>query len=159
MLRIGKALSQSGSWANFFGLSETFTTFGGHMGEYGPRLGGVGIGVSDLVAATAFYENVFGLSTLVPKLELETMDEAILTAEGSPVVLILMCHTDGVDRDLSETGGKIVFNVPDPASTIALAVEHGGALMREPQPNEMMGGKHIGFVTDPDGQVIELIEY
>lgn len=129
------------------------------MSEHGPRLGGVGIGVSDLAVATAFYETVFGLSTLVPKLELETMDEAILTAEGSHVVLILMCHTDGVDRDLTETGGKIVFNVPDPAATIALAVEHGGTLMREPEPNDMMGGKHIGFVTDPDGQVIELIEY
>ena len=60
---------------------------------------------------------------------------------------------------LFPAGGKIVFNVPDPAATIALAVEHGGTLMREPEPNDMMGGKHIGFVTDPDGQVIELIEY
>lgn len=128
------------------------------MTKYGPRLGGVGIGVSDLAAATAFYCDVFGLSTLVPRLELETMTEAILTAEGSHVALILMQHTDGVDRDLGETGGKVVFNVPDPAATVALAVEHGGAVMREPEPNEMMGGKHIGFVTDPDGQVIELIE-
>jgi predicted enzyme related to lactoylglutathione lyase len=119
----------------------------------------VGIGVSDLAAATAFYEDVFGLSTLVPTVELETMDEAILTAEGSPVLLVLMCHTDGVERDLTETGGKIVFNVPDPAATAALAVEHGGALVREPRAVEMLGGKHVGFVTDPDGQVIELIEY
>ncbi|WP_436796266.1 VOC family protein [Actinospongicola halichondriae] len=127
------------------------------MGEYGPRLGGVGIGVSDLAAATAFYCDVFGMSKLVD-LELDTMDETILTAEGSHVALILMCHTDGVERDLANTGGKIVVNVADPAATIALAVEHGGAVMREPEPNEMMGGKHIGFITDPDGQVIELIE-
>lgn len=127
------------------------------MTTHAPRLGGVGIGVSDLAAATAFYCDVFGMSKLVD-LELETMDEAILTAEGSHVALILMCHTDGVDRDLANTGGKIVVNVADPAATIALAVEHGGALMSEPQPNEMMGGKHIGFITDPDGQVIELIE-
>lgn len=127
------------------------------MSEQGPRLGGVGIGVADLAAATDFYCDVFGLSKLID-LELETMDEAILTADGSHVALILMCHTDGVSRDLASTGGKIVFNVPDPAATIALAVEHGGAPMRDPEPNEMMGGKHIGFVTDPDGQVIELIE-
>lgn len=127
------------------------------MGEYGPRLGGVGIGVSDLAAATDFYRDVFGLSKLID-LELDTMDEAILTADGSHVALILMCHTDGVTRDLANTGGKIVFNVPDPAATVALAVEHGGACLHEPVPNEMMGGKHIGFVTDPDGQVIELIE-
>ncbi len=103
------------------------------MGEYGPRLGAVGI-------------------------ELDTMDETILTAEGSHVALVLMSHTDGVPRDLANTGGKIVVNVPDPAATIALAVERGGAVMRAPEPNEMMGGKHIGFITDPDGQVIELIE-
>lgn len=127
------------------------------MGEHGPRLGGVGIAVSDLGDATAFYTQVFGLSKLID-LELETMDEAILTADGSHVALILMCHTDGVDRDLANTGGKIVFNVPDPVATIAVAIEHGGAVMREPEPNEMMGGKQIGFVTDPDGQVIELIE-
>ena len=127
------------------------------MGEYGPRLGGVGIGVSDLAAATDFYRDVFGLSKLID-LELDTMDEVILTADGSHVALILMCHTDGVTRDLANTGGKIVFNVPDPAATVALAVEHGGACLHEPVPNEMMGGKHIGFVTDPDGQVIELIE-
>lgn len=127
------------------------------MASTNPRLGGVGIGVSDLGAATDFYTQVFGLSTLID-LELETMDETILTADGSHVALILMCHTDGVARDLANTGGKIVFNVPDPAATIALAVEHGGATMREPEPNEMMGGKRIGFVTDPDGQVIELIE-
>ena len=127
------------------------------MASTNPRLGGVGIGVSDLGDATAFYTQVFGLSKLID-LELETMDEAILTADGSHVALILMCHTDGVDRDLANTGGKIVFNVPDPAATIAVAIEHGGAVMREPEPNEMMGGKRIGFVTDPDGQVIELIE-
>lgn len=127
------------------------------MAATNPRLGGVGIGVSDLGDATAFYEQVFGLSKLID-LELETMDETILTADGSHVALILMCHTDGVPRDLANTGGKIVFNVPDPAATIALAVEHGGAMLREPEPNEMMGGKRIGFVTDPDGQVIELIE-
>lgn len=127
------------------------------MGDQGPRLGGVGIGVSDLGAATDFYCDVFGLSKLVD-LELETMDEAILTADGSHVALILMCHTDGVARDLANTGGKIVFNVPDPAATVASAIDHGGALLREPVANEMMGGKHIGFVTDPDGQVIELIE-
>ena len=127
------------------------------MTSYGPRLGGVGIGVSDLAAATDFYQRVFGLSKLID-LELDTMDEAILTADGSHVALILMCHTDGVARDLANTGGKIVFNVPDPAATVALAVEHGGAVLRRPEPNDMMGGKHIGFVTDPDGQVIELIE-
>ena len=127
------------------------------MTSHGPRLGGVGVGVSDLTAATDFYCDVFGLSKLID-LELETMDETILTADGSHVALMLMCHTDGVARDLANTGGKIVFNVPDPAATIALAVEHGGAVQREPEPNEMMGGKHIAFVTDPDGQVIELIE-
>ncbi len=128
------------------------------MTSYGPRLGGVGIGVSDLSAATAFYCDVFGLSVLVAELELDTMVEAILTADGSHVALILMEHTDGMARDLAATGGKIVFNVPDPAATIALAVEHGGAEFRAPVANEMMGGKKIGFATDPDGQMIELIE-
>jgi len=69
--------------------------------------------VSDLSTSADFYTSVFGLG-VVTKFHLPTMDEIILSMDGRGAALVLMCHTDGVARDLANTGGKIVFYVVDP---------------------------------------------
>jgi len=113
--------------------------------------------VSDLQASSDFYTSVFGLS-FVTKLHLPTMDEIILSMDGRGAALVLMCHTDGVARDLANTGGKIVFYVVDPVATVELARERGAEVVREPTPVPEFNDAVIAFVTDPDGHLVEILQ-
>jgi catechol 2,3-dioxygenase-like lactoylglutathione lyase family enzyme len=121
------------------------------------RLGAAGIAVSDLSNSSDFYTTVFGLS-FVTKIHLPTMDEIILSMDGRGAALVLMCHTDGVVRDLANTGGKIVFYVVDPAATVELARARGATVVREATPVPEFGDAVIGFVEDPDGHLIEILQ-
>jgi len=122
-----------------------------------PRLGAVGIGVSDLRASSDFYTAVFGLS-FVTKFKLPDMDEIILSMDGHGAALVLMCHTDGVVRDLANTGGKIVFYVADPAAAVELARQRGAVVVREATPVPEFNDAVIAFVQDPDGHLIEILQ-
>ena len=121
------------------------------------RLGAAGIGVSDLRASSDFYTSVFGLS-FVTKFRLPDMDEIILSMDGHGAALVLMCHTDGGTRDLANTGGKIVFYVVDPVATVELARERGVEIVREATPLPEFNDTVIGFVKDPDGHLIEILQ-
>jgi catechol 2,3-dioxygenase-like lactoylglutathione lyase family enzyme len=121
------------------------------------RLGAAGIGVSDLQASADFYQSVFGLS-FVTKLRLPTMDEIILSMDGRGAALVLMNHTDGVTRDLANTGGKIVFYVVDPVVTVELARDRGAEVVREAVPVPEFDDAVIAFVSDPDGHLIEILQ-
>jgi catechol 2,3-dioxygenase-like lactoylglutathione lyase family enzyme len=121
------------------------------------RLAAAGIGVSDLDASSQFYTSVFGLS-FVSKIHLPDMDEIILSMDGRGAALVLMCHTDGVDRNLSDTGGKIVFSVADPAATVELARGRGARVVREATPVPEFGDAVIAFVEDPDGHLVEILQ-
>ena len=121
------------------------------------RLGAAGIGVSDLRASSDFYTSVFGLS-FVTKLSLPSMDEIILSMGGRGAALVLMCHTDGVVRDLANTGGKVVFYVADPAATVDLARGRGAEVVREATPVPEFADAVIAFVKDPDGHLVEILQ-
>ena len=121
------------------------------------RLGAAGIGVTDLRRSSDFYTEVFGLS-FVTKMKLADMDEIILSMDGRGAALVLMCHKDGVARDLANTGGKIVFYVPDPRATVELARERGAPVVREAIPIPELGDAVVGFVRDPDGHLVEILQ-
>ncbi len=121
------------------------------------RLGAAGIGVTDLAASSDFYTSVFGLS-FVTKFHLPDMDEIILSMNGRGAALVLMCHTDGVTRDLANTGGKIVFYVPDPVATVELARERGAEVVRDATPIPEFGDAVVAFVKDPDGHLVEILQ-
>ena len=127
------------------------------MSEPRARLGATGIGVTDLDASADFYTSVFGLS-FVTKFHLPTMDEIILSMDGRGAALVLMCHTDGVARDLANTGGKTVFYMVDPAATVELARARGAEVVREATSVPEFGDAVIAFVTDPDGHLIEILQ-
>ncbi len=127
------------------------------MAQGSGRLDAAGIGVTDLERSAAFYCTVFGLEEMM-RFELPTMDEIIVGRPGKGAAIVLMCHTDGVERDLANTGGKLVFGVRDAAATAALACEHGASMVMEPAPATGMGGAVVGFVADPDGHTIELLQ-
>jgi catechol 2,3-dioxygenase-like lactoylglutathione lyase family enzyme len=69
-----------------------------------------------------------------------------------------MCHTDGVERDLANTGGKIVFYVLDPGATVELARERGVEVVREAIAVAELGDAVVGFVRDPDGHLVEILQ-
>jgi catechol 2,3-dioxygenase-like lactoylglutathione lyase family enzyme len=127
------------------------------MSEPRPRVGAAGIGVTDLSASADFYTSVFGLS-FVTKFHLPTMDEIILSMDGRGAAVVLMCHTDGVDRDLANTGGKLVFYVADPAATVELARARGAMIVREATAVPEFDDAVIAFVEDPDGHLIEILQ-
>ena len=113
--------------------------------------------MSDLSASSDFYTSVFGLG-VVTKFHLPTMDEIILSMDGRGAALVLMCHTDGIARDLANTGGKIVFYVVDPVGTVELARGRGAEVVREATPLPEFNDAVIAFVTDPDGHLIEILQ-
>lgn len=127
------------------------------MTEPRPRFGAAGIGVTDLQRSTDFYCDVFGLSVLT-KFRLPDMEEAILSYGGRGAAVVLMCHTDDVERDLASTGGKLVFYVVDPAATVELARARGAEVVREATPVAEFDDAVIAFVQDPDGQLVEILQ-
>lgn len=121
------------------------------------RLGAAGIGVSDLRRSADFYAAVFGMQEVM-EFSLPTMDEIVMSFGGRGAAIVLMCHTDGVERDLATTGGKLVFYVPDPVATADLAREQGAEIVREPAPVPELQDAVVGFVNDPDGHLLELLQ-
>ena len=126
------------------------------MTDITPRFGATGVGVSDLRRSTDFYKEVFGM-TVVTKFKLPDMEEMILSFP-SGAALVLMCHIDGSKHDLANTGGKLVFYVADPVATAQLARDHGAEVVREPTPIPEFNNTVVGFVKDPDGHLLELLQ-
>jgi predicted enzyme related to lactoylglutathione lyase len=114
-----------------------------------------GMSVSDLEKATAFYVEVLGLKKL-GEYDLDHMREHLLGSgkPGAPT-LVLMEHK-GREKPASDTDAtKFVFYVRDAAATAAAIVERGGRITREPAP---FGDNIVGFASDPEGYLLELIQ-
>jgi catechol 2,3-dioxygenase-like lactoylglutathione lyase family enzyme len=124
----------------------------------GPIVGAVGIAVADLDRSTDFYTRVAGLSVLM-RLALPEMDEVILGYPGSKgAAVVLMHYTDGSDPAPSDLPVKLVFYVPDPQGFADAVAAEGLAIVRKPAPVPELGGTLVGFVKDPDGYTIELLQ-
>ncbi len=122
-----------------------------------PRVGAVGIGVTDLARSVEFYQRHFGLKKVMD-LSLPDMDEVILGVRGGQAALVLMAHHDRSGHDYTKTGGKVVFYVEDAAAVADAIAADGGQMVARPAPIAQLGGAVVGFVTDPDGQLIELLQ-
>jgi lactoylglutathione lyase len=124
----------------------------------GPMVGAAGIGVADLDRSTDFYTRVAGLSVLMT-LKLPDMDEVILGYKGTKgAAVVLMQYTDGSDRPTSDLPVKLVFYVPDPEGFADAVAAEGLEVVRRPAPVPELGGTVVGFVKDPDGYTIELLQ-
>jgi len=117
---------------------------------------GTGIVVRDLEVAQRFYESALGLKEM-NRVRVDTlgMDEVILGAPGGGAALILMRYDDG--RSHVEVGQKLVFTVPSPAAVADAAVDAGGKVVFPPTHLPDFGAT-IGFVQDPDGHSIEVLD-
>ncbi|GAC1311032.1 MAG: lactoylglutathione lyase [Acidimicrobiales bacterium] len=117
-----------------------------------------GIVVADLERAARFYKEVMGMQELqrvaVPDLQLE---EIILSfAAGRGAAIVLMHYTDSVDRGFVDIGEKLVMYVEDPVALAAAVRDAGLEVTREPSDGGPFG--LVGFVKDPDGHTIELLQ-
>lgn len=122
-----------------------------------PRIGAVGIGVTDLARSVDFYQRHFGMAKLMD-LSLPDMDEVILGFRGGQAALVLMAHHDRSGHDYTNTGGKFVVYVEDPVAVAKAIAADGGELVMLPSPIPELGNALVGFVRDPDGQLIELLQ-
>lgn len=121
-------------------------------------LGAVGIGVSDLQAATEFYRQILGLEVL-RTYELGYLDEVVLGyADGGGTVLVLMHWPGDDDRRYDGSDVKNVFYVDDPVAVIERIRALGGQIDREATPHEAVNGLLVGLGRDPDNYVVEVVQ-
>jgi predicted enzyme related to lactoylglutathione lyase len=124
-------------------------------------LNSVRVLAKDAEALGRFYEDAFGLRetnrlAIADGVELflnfgATMEAA--RANASPRIVIMQ-NPDGVGDD---SAMHVIFNVTDAQATARAVVAAGGSVEREPTPYGD-SGMMIGFVIDPEGNHIELIQ-
>lgn len=123
----------------------------------GPMVGAAGIAVADLARSVDFYTRVAGMAELM-KLRLPDMDEVIVGYPGSKgAAVVLMHYTDGSGPP-TDLRGKLVLYVPDPAGFADAVAAEGLEVVRRPEPVPELGGTLVGFVKDPDGHTLELLQ-
>lgn len=116
----------------------------------GLEIGQIAITVSDVAKATAFYRDVLGLKFLFPA----GPNLAFLAAGGVRVML-------STPQGHGEVGKNSIlyFKVKDILATHAAIVARGATNERTPQLTAKMPDHElwIGFVRDPDGNLVGLM--
>jgi lactoylglutathione lyase len=114
--------------------------------------------VSDIERSIRFYQDVIGL-TLQNRTEIDDVHEAVLAADqGGGRLQLAERYVGGQPIDHGFALWKIYMNVDDCAATHQKAVEAGMISTMEPQRLDRWPVT-VAFIEDPDGYVIELIEY
>jgi lactoylglutathione lyase len=115
--------------------------------------------VADLDKSVAFYRDAFGL-TETARIESEIAGRAIEevlfapTSTGGATFVLLRY----LDVDVPTVGELIVgFLTSDIGTLMAKAVDAGGAVLRDAQVHADLGVT-VGFVTDVEGHVIEVVQ-
>ena len=125
------------------------------------RLRSTRVSAPDVLKTATFYETVFGLKE-VRKVDRDSKPfERILNYHkdaadnkaGPPNVVIILRAPEAPAPSVS----NLVFGVKDVDKVIATAVASGGAKSRETNVSATSGAK-VGFVKDPAGNEIELIQ-
>lgn len=131
----------------------------------------VGVGVSDLEAAKNFYVNALDMKVLV-KLSVTKptgpgtvgpwYDEYILqSSAGRGSAVVLMTYTDGTAKNYNNNPVKLSLRVNDPAAyaqRITAANVAGAAVMMAPGPDWTAGGATVGYATDANGTLLEIVK-
>lgn len=114
--------------------------------------------VSDIERSERFYTEAIGLK-VQSRTEIEDVHEVVLAADqGGGRLQLAERYHGGQPVDHGFALWKIYMNVDDCAATHRRAVEAGGESTMEPQKLDRWP-VIVGFVNDPDGYNIELVEY
>jgi predicted enzyme related to lactoylglutathione lyase len=120
------------------------------------------LGTADAEATAEFYKAAFGMheinridTALGPEIFLNfgATPGAAGANDAPPIVLM----NRGPEDVTGDPMAHLILTVSDAKATAAAAREAGGTVPREPQPYRDTGIM-IGFVADPDGNRIELIQ-
>ena len=124
-----------------------------------PLFGFTKLVVADLDKSAAFYRDVFGLNESA-RIESDIAGRAIEEIMFTPTntggaTFVLLRY---LDCGIPATGESILgFLTSDIDALMTDAVDAGGAVLREAQVHADLGVK-VGFVTDPEGHVIEVVQ-
>lgn len=140
----------------------------------------VGLAVRDLPRMRAFYEEALGLSFVSEiKVAGPKAVEAALSADGYTVVRLQTEKGERVkllrpDRlpevkdegrsmeglILDKSGSSyLTFIVDDLQSLLDRLIAHGAESMTGPKAIEVRPGTWLAFVTDPEGHIVEVVQY
>lgn len=127
----------------------------------GTRFHHVGLPVSDLEAAIAWYEAALGFAHELTGQVPEGVRIAFVANDAGERVELFEVPTDAPAWDGPITAlragvGHVGFAVPDIDASFARAVASGGRAVWEPRPSPRPG-QRIAFLTDPDGNLVELM--
>lgn len=111
-----------------------------------PRLMLVRVYVTDLDRSERFYRAVFGFSAALPF----GPDNRMFGPPSATAPSIVLAHVDQ-----PRGNGSFALAVNDTAAIMKAVVAAGGSIEREAQQAH---GLPIGFVKDPDGTTIEVIQ-
>jgi predicted enzyme related to lactoylglutathione lyase len=126
------------------------------------RLRSVRVSADDVAAVGKFYETTFGLRQVRTVERDKKLFEVILnygdTAEAASAsrstrLVIILRQLDAPKPSVA----NLIFGVKDVDATIAKAVKAGGTLSR-PVSTSATTGSRVGFIKDPAGNEIELID-
>ncbi len=113
-----------------------------------PALAAVKVDVTDLDRSERFYREVFGLAEAQ-----RYGHERVFSLPGAGAPRITLVQVESANG-----GGSLAIIVADIDAVINATGPAGGRVTREPQEMNMGGRARIGFIQDPDGVDIELIE-
>ena len=114
---------------------------------------------TDPVAIAAFYEKAFGMSETGRPVETPRFTEIVINS-GSTAKLARQAKTTAIviatrpDDAPAGAMAALILQVPNLDEAIAAVEANGGALLRPPGT---AGSLRFAFVTDPDGNQIELL--
>lgn len=124
----------------------------------GQILGQFCINVTDLERSIRFWEDVIGIP-LQSRTEIPGVLEAVHQAPqgGSRMQLAQWLDHEG-PIDMGSAMWKLYVNTSDVAAVFARAVEYGCEVVSAPERLDRWPVT-VAFVKDPDGYLLELIEY
>lgn len=126
------------------------------------RLRSARVSATDVAKTASFYQSVFGLREIRHIDRDGALFEVIMnygeTAEAAaasklPKLVVILRAKDAPAPSVS----NLVFGVSDVDAVMAKSVKAGGTISR-PASKSATSGSKIGFVKDPAGNEIELIE-
>jgi predicted enzyme related to lactoylglutathione lyase len=129
--------------------------------ESGIRVRSVRVLATDPEAVAAFYEKAFGMSEIARPVNSATTKEILLNFGQTPDIARRASTTSIViySRPASAPAGamaSLIVRVPDLDKAIASVKANGGTATRPPGRNAVVNVS-FAFVTDPDGNQIELV--
>jgi predicted enzyme related to lactoylglutathione lyase len=131
------------------------------LAQQSVQVWGVRVLATDVEAVATFYEKTFGMSEIARPVNSATTKEILINFGATPEIAKRATTTPIViyTRPKTAPAGAIaalILRVPDLDKAMESVKANGGTVMGRPGRNAVVNVRYV-FVTDPDGNQIELI--